>query len=335
VRAAILQSPRKIVLREVAMPEPQFGELRIKLKAVGVCGSDVHLYLGHRILDRPSIIGHEGIGYIDKLGDGVNHLQVGDRVVIEPNIPCMHCRFCETGRGNICINKKVTGLNQPGCFAEYVILPAKHAWKLSDAISDQNAVTIEPAAVALHALFVSKAQPGDTIAVIGLGAIGLLLTHLAIAFGYKVMVTEVNPSKLKIAKELGAIDACEGLAITNETLADKWNHHNAVAIFECAGSDHSVSLATAAAPRGSEIILLGLSTHPATFQPLRLVREGISILPSIVYDHPVDFQHTIQLIESKKINPSFIISRYMPLADLPSAFEIAVKGDDSKIIINI
>jgi L-iditol 2-dehydrogenase len=275
------------------------------------------------------------MGYIDKLGEGVSHLQVGDRVAIEPNIPCMQCKFCRTGKGNICEYKKVIGLDQPGCFAEYITMPAKHAWKLNDDISDQNAVTIEPAAVALHALCVSTAQPGDTIAVIGLGAIGLLLTHLAIALGYKAVVTEVNISKLKIAEELGAVDACERQAIREETLAEAWSHHNVVAIFECAGSDRSASLATAAAPRGSEIILVGLSSHPATFQPLKLVREGISILPSIIYDHPADFQRTIQLIESKKINPSFIISRYMPLADLRAAFEMAVNGNNSKIVINI
>ena len=186
----------------------------MRLKQVGICGSDVHLFLGHRLLSQPTIIGHEGLGVIDSVGVGVVGRAVGERVIIEPNIPCRQCRFCLSGRGSICPNKRTIGLNEPGCFAEYVTLPADYCWAVPDAVSDADAVTVEPMAVAVHALFQSGAKPGDTIAVIGLGSIGLLLTHLALALGYRVFVTERNADKVTLATRLGAESAGSGSADT-------------------------------------------------------------------------------------------------------------------------
>ena len=338
MKAAFLDKPKQLTLREVKIPEPKAGEVRIKLKMIGVCGSDVHLFIGHRLLVKPLTIGHEGLGYIDKIGKGVIGRAIGERVVIEPNIPCYKCSYCMSGRGNICINKRVIGVNEMGCFAEYICLPAEFCWQVPDTISDNDAVTIEPTTVAVHALLASKAKIGDTIAVIGLGAIGLLLTHLALSLGYKVFVTEINQVKLKMATDMGAIaQNTEGVTPEDQgvILNEIWEKNEVVAVFECAGSAFTASLATAAAPRGSEIILIGLSEKLATFTPLKITREGITIVPSIIYDHPFDFKRAIQLIASKTINPSFIISRFMTLAEVQNALETAVKGEDSKIVIKI
>jgi L-iditol 2-dehydrogenase len=337
MKAAFLNKPKQLTLKEAKMPEPSTREVRIKLKMIGVCGSDVHLFLGHRLLEKPTIIGHEGLGYIDKIGKDVKGREVGERVVIEPNIPCRKCTFCMSGRGSICINKRVIGVNETGCFTEYICLPSEFCWKVPDTISDNDAVTIEPTAVAVHALLSSKARVGDTIAVIGLGAIGLLLTHLALSLGYKVFVTEINEKKLKMVTDLGAIalntEGVTSLEEQNFTFNKILEENEVVAVFECAGTAHTASLATAVAPRGSEIILVGLSEKLATFTPLKIAREGITIVPSIVYNHPFDFKRTIQLIASKTIQPSFIISRFMALSDIQNALEIAAKGEESKIVI--
>jgi L-iditol 2-dehydrogenase len=338
MKAAFLNKPHEIEVKNVQIPEPEFGEVRVKLKMIGVCGSDVHLFLGHRLLDNPNIIGHEGLGYIDKIGKGVVGRTIGERVVIEPNIPCQKCKYCLSGRGNICINKRVIGVNEAGCFAEYINLPAEFCWHVPDTISDNDAVTIEPTAVGVHAILASKAKFGDTIAVIGLGAIGLLLVQLALSLGYKVFVTEINDAKAKLVTDLGAIRVfTEGVTVEEQSigLAKTWDENDVVAVFECAGSAHTASLVTAAAPRGSEIVLIGLSGNLATFKPLKIAREGITIVPSIIYDHPFDFKRTIQLIASKTIRPSFVISRYIALDDIQAALELAAKGDDSKIIITV
>ena len=335
--AAFLNKPKEIEIKMVAIPEPSAGEIRIKLKMIGICGSDVHLFQGHRPLNYPSIIGHEGLGYIDKIGAGVEGREVGERVVIEPNIPCQKCKYCLSGRGNICINKRIVGVNEVGCFAEYIVLPAAFAWKVPTNVSDADAVTIEPAAVSYHALVASSAKPGDTIAVIGLGAIGLLLTHIGLSLGYKVLVTEISPAKIKMVEELGAIPAVpEGtLAERTEALSKIWFDNDVSAVFECAGARGTSSMATAAAPRGAEIVIVGLSSQTAEFTPFKTTREGISILPSMIYDHPFDFKRVLQLIASKTIRPSFIISRQAALTDLQAALDLASKGEESKIIVNV
>lgn len=329
MRVAVLEKPGHIHLHEQDVPEPKFGEVRVKLTKTGICGSDVHLFLGDRLLERPTVIGHEGLGFIDKLGEGTHARRIGERVVIEPNIPCKNCRHCLNGNGNFCSNKRVIGVNEQGCFADYICLPEQFCWAIPDEIEDEDAVTIEPMAVAVSALFRSSAKPGDTIAVIGLGAIGLLISHLAVSIGYKVLVTELVESKLRMAVGMG----CLAVGGTATDLATAWETHQVSSIFECAGSAHTASLATAAAPRGSEIVLVGLSANPATFTPLKIAREGISILPSIIYHHPTDFSRTIQLIRSGIVSPGFIISSTAPLSDLQKALELAAEGTESKIIV--
>lgn len=337
MRSAFLNKPNEILLEDIEIPEPKFGEVRVRLSKVGICGSDVHLFLGHRLLANPTIIGHEGLGFIDKIGEGISNRNVGERVTIEPNIPCRKCQYCMSGRGNICTNKQVIGLTEAGCFAEYITLPADFAWKIPNEISDEDAVVLEPTAVAVHALFNTKTKPGDTIAVIGLGAIGLLLTHLALSLGYRVFVSELNASKLKTATDLGAtaVSPTGDLEAQTAELSKIWLENNVSAVFECAGSAHTASLATAAAPRGSEVVLVGLSGNLATFTPLKIAREGIQIVPSIIYDHPFDFARALQLIRSKIIRPSFIISSYASLENLQSALELAATGNESKIVVNI
>lgn len=319
------------------MPQPGSDEVRVRLTKIGICGSDVHLFLGHRRLDKPTIIGHEGLGYIDQLGPGVTNRSVGERVVIEPNIPCRHCRYCQQGRGNICINKRVVGQTEPGAFAEFVVLPAAFCWPVPDSVSDADAVTVEPTAVAVHALLTSQAKPGDTIAVIGLGAIGLLLTHLATRLGYRVLVTELQTAKVRLAEGMGAIAHCPTGTLTEqaEVLEKNWLREEVCAVFECAGAVATASLAAAAAPRGAEIVLVGLAEKPATFTPLKMAREGIYMVPSIIYDHPADFRRTIRLIEAGVIQPGQIISRYMALSELQQALELAAEGNESKIVIHV
>ena len=148
MKVAFLEKPLEINIKDIEKPEPKSGEIRIKLLKTGICGSDVHVFLGHRLLAKPTIIGHEGLGIIDKIGEGVANRSIGERVVVEPNIPCRKCKYCLSGRGNICINKRVVGINEAGCFAEYICLPQEYCWAIPDDISDDDAVTIEPMAVA-------------------------------------------------------------------------------------------------------------------------------------------------------------------------------------------
>lgn len=326
MQAAMLTAPRQINITTVPVPVPRHGEVRIKMKAVGVCGSDIHLFSGHRSdLIYPKIIGHEGYGHVEMLGEGVKHLTLGDRVVIEPNYPCMACEFCLQGRGNICPNKRIVGVLEQGCFAEYAVVPEPFAWRIPEAIRDEDAVVIEPSAVALHAILTSRACPGDTIAVLGLGAIGMLVTHIALQLGYNVVATDPMPQKVTFAETLGAIIRTP----------DQWESQEVVAIIECSGSADALSFAIEKAPRGSEIVVVGLSERSSSFSEFQVARRGLSLVPSMIYNHPRDFKRTIQLIASGKISPGKIISRRLSFNNVGEALAAASQGLDTKVVMDL
>ncbi len=327
--AAVLNGPKQIEIKHCEKPVPMSHEVLIRIQSIGICGSDVHLYMGDRLLPAPNVIGHEGIGIIEQVGADVQHLHVGQRVAIEPNIPCGNCRFCNNGKAKICPQKQVVGINLAGCFSEYFAFDAEYCWPIPDSVSDDDAVCVEPLAVAVHALKCTSAKPGASIAIFGLGAIGLLLTQLAISKGYRVFAKDLVKEKEDFATRLGA------KLLPSEGLADFLFQNEIEAVYDCVGATKATNLILETAPRGSEVILVGLATEATQFVPIRMAREGISILPSIIYDHPEDFRETIRLIESKTILPSNIISGRYPLKQFQEAIELAASGKATKLIIDI
>ena len=231
MKAAYLIAPGKIEINEV--PPPQLGgeDVLITPICLGICGTDVSFFMGHRMPPSyPLLIGHEVVGRVAAIGADVTRIAVGQRVVVEPNYPCGICTFCRAGRGNICPNKKSPGVTIPGCFADQFTAPVEFVWPVADTISDENAVTIEPLAVSLHALWQSGAQIGDTVAVLGCGSTGLLLIQAAISQGIRVFAHDKLESKLDIARELGA------QVNQSPDISELWRHEGVTSVFECAGA---------------------------------------------------------------------------------------------------
>mgnify|MGYP001769282883 CR=1 FL=1 len=200
MRRAQLSAVREIGLGEAEAPVPGPGEVLIRPILAGICGSDLSLYLGHRAAPSfPHVLGHEIVGRIEAVGAGVPSSSIGQRVVVEPNYPCGRCGFCLGGRGNICPDKKSAGVSLPGFFSELCVAPAGFAWPVGDEIPDADAAAIEPLAVAVHAVRASGLGLGDTVAVLGCGAIGLLLAQAAIAQGARVIAHETSERKLAMA----------------------------------------------------------------------------------------------------------------------------------------
>ncbi len=329
MKAAFLVAPQKFELHEVDMPAVGPDEVLIQPILAGICGSDVSLFLGHRKPPSyPYLIGHEVIGHVSTVGENVRNLAAGQRVTIEPNYTCGECLYCRSGRGNICINKKSTGVNIPGCFAEFFTAPAEFTWAVPEPVADEDGVTIEPLAVSLHALWQSGAQIGDTIAVIGCGATGLLLIQAAAAQGMRVFAHDKAASKLEMARRLGA------QVIQNIDPAELWAKEGVTSVFECAGASATVEMALSGVPRGGQVVLLGLSTAQASFVPLRFVRESIRLSGSIIYDHPQDFARCIALIEKRLLSPSKIVTNTFPFEDINQALELACTGEAGKVLLS-
>jgi threonine dehydrogenase-like Zn-dependent dehydrogenase len=311
---------------------PQLGadEILINPILTAICGTDVSFFAGHRSPPAyPVILGHEVVGKVIAMGVAVTNFSVGQRVIVEPNYPCGVCAFCRTGRGNICQNKKSLGVTIPGCFDEQFVAPAEFSWLIPDSISNEDAVIIEPLAVSLHALWQSGVQLGDTIAVVGCGSTGLLLIQAAVTQGVRVFAHDKVQNKLEMAHSFGA-EIRE-----NPDLPRLWQAEEVTTIFECAGASATVELALKAAPRGSKIILMGLSNSPAQFEPLRFVREGLSVSGSIIYQHPVDFARAISLVKKKVLSPKSIVSRTILFNNIQDAMQLASTGESAKILLNM
>ena len=330
MKAVLLTGPKKIIFDEIAIPPIGINEVRIRPELAGICGTDISIYKGHRPTVYPFIPGHEVMGRVTETGAGVTKFKIGDRVIVEPNYPCGGCALCRRGRGAVCANKMAMGVNIPGCFSEYATAPAEFVWPVPDGISDRDAVTIEPLAVSLHGLFRSGAKPGDAVAVLGCGVVGLLLVHAAVGIGMRVIAQDIFPEKLDMARSLGAEILPE-----NEDTAAFWERKNVTTVFECAGVPATAELAFSAAPRGTDIVLLGLSSLPAKFVPVKIVREGINILTSMIYDHPADFARAVELVASKRLYPSKTVTDVYPVSDINTAIERAASGIAGKVLIDM
>lgn len=330
MKSALLIAPKKIEISETTDPHVAANEVLIQPTRVGICGSDVSFYLGHRAVPYPFVLGHEVVGHVVALGEGVTNFKIGQRVIVEPNYPCGVCTFCRSGRGAICPNKKSLGVSLPGCFAQAFVAPAEFVWQVPDDIADADAVVIEPLAVSLHALMHSGARLGDTVAVIGCGATGLLLIHAAVAQGIRVLAHDRYADKLALARQLDAV-----MVIESGDVAQLWRDENVTTVFECAGASSTVELALSAAPRGSEVVLVGLSSAPASFVPLRLVREGIRVSGSMIYDHPVDFARTLALVKNGTLCPSRIITDTLTFDAMDHALQLASTGQAGKVVVTL
>ena len=330
MKAALLLAPGKIEISEVSLPQLGRDEVLITPLLAGVCGSDVSLFMGHRTPPSyPLLIGHEVVGLVAAIGADVTRFAIGQRVIVEPNYPCGVCTYCRAGRGNICPNKKSLGVTIPGCFADQFIAPVEFVWPVPDAISDENAVTIEPLAVSLHALWQSGAQSGETIAVVGCGSTGLLLIQAAVSQGMRVFGHDKLESKLEMARKMGA------QTNNDPDISELWRHEGVTSVFECAGATATVELALNAVPRGGQVILLGLSSRPASFTPLKFVREELRVGGSIIYDHPGDFARAIALVERKVLSPSHIVSQTFPFNEIEHALQVASTGESAKVLLNM
>lgn len=335
MRAARLHAPRVVRVDEVPRPVPQPGEVLVRIDRVGVCGSDVHLYQGHRSAPYPIIMGHEGLGRIEAVGVGVGAERVDQRVVVEPNVACGVCAWCRRGRGAICPNKRSLGVNVPGAFAEYVALPATHAWAVPDALSWQDAVLIEPLAVAVHAVAVSGLIPGDAALVLGCGTIGLVLTRLLATMRIGVYAIDLDERRVDAARRAGAHEAAvmpreTAAALAQQVYADaSWP-----VIFECSGTASGATWCLEAVPRGGTVVLLGLATEPVPLQPLRVVREGIVITGSIIYDHPDDFRRAIALVRGG-LRVGDLVESEFPMDAVEAALRAAGGALAGKAVVRV
>lgn len=249
---------------QAPMPKAGPGEVLIKIKAVGICGSDLHYFakgnIGNYIVNPPFILGHEAAGEVVEVGEKVTKLKVGDRVCMEPGIPCMHCEECLTGHYNLC--RELTFWATPpydGCLCEYVSHPAAFCYKLPDNVSFVEGALVEPLAVGLHACNRGGVQLGHTVAILGSGCIGLVSLLAVKARGAtKIIIGDVIDKRLEKAAELGGITVNTAREDFADRVMELTEGRGADVILDCAGFSATVHQGLRAAKLGGTVVLVGL-----------------------------------------------------------------------------
>jgi len=334
--AAICTEKEKIVLQQVPTPVPKSGQVLVKVKASGVCGSDVDGYLGHHpMMKWPLIMGHEASGIIAGLGAGVEGVKIGDPVAIEPFFPCKKCTACLRGKYNLCVDLKITGHQVPGTFAEYTIADAGFVHRKPDTVSFEEAAIAEPASGSLHAVERCNLRLGDFVAIVGSGTMGFLAMQHALNKGTEVTVIDNDSKKLDLAREMGAQhvvnpakeDAREIIQrLTKGTGAD--------CVIEAVGIPETLASTISLVKRGGTIMLIGWSGNATDpFNLTSLTLDELTVLGTLGFAH--DFPVALRLMSEGKLKIKPLLSHRIPLEKVEDGIRLLKSHADGvrKIIV--
>lgn len=329
--AAFLKEIEKIEFREVEVPKIKADEVLVKMEAIGVCGSDVHYYshgrIGDFVVEFPFILGHECAGTIVEVGNDVKHLKVGDRVALEPGVPCGSCEFCLTGKYNLCPDVKFFATPPfDGCLMNYVSHPAQFAFKLPDNVSSVEGALVEPLAIGINAALTGGVKLGDTVVVFGAGCIGLVSLLASKAYGAtQVIVVDVIEKRLAVAKGMGAITLnakeCDVLAEIKKLTEGK----GAQVVIDCAGTNTTICQTVHVAKSGGTIVWVGLASDSVNGLNIGPISTKELTIKSI-FRYKNLYPTTIAAIADGKIDISGIISDKYKFEDTPRAFAETLKN---------
>lgn len=325
MKALLLTEYKHLSLAEVPMPLLQPKDVLVRVAACGICGSDVHGYdgsSGRRI--PPIVMGHEAAGTVAAVGPQVTGLRVGDRVTFDSTVYCGHCAYCLRGEVNLCDNRQVIGVScgdyrRAGAFAEYVTVPAHIVYPLPDSMSFPEAAMLEAVSVALHAVRVSALSGGETALVVGSGMIGLLTMQAARAAGCsRVLIADVDASRLKLAEEMGA-DAALHLSGT-ELVQEVLRLAGGVdVVFEAVGRNETVTASIGCVRKGGTVTLIGNIAPEVTLPLQQVVTRQIRLQGTAA--SAGEYPQAIEMIASGKIKVKPLITAVAPLEQGPQWFE--------------
>jgi L-iditol 2-dehydrogenase len=333
VKALVYTGPLRLEYVDRLDPVPGDGEVLVRVRAVAICGSDVHGYTGttgRRI--PPVIMGHEAAGVVEAAGRGAEAWATGTRVTFDSILWCGECDPCRRGRTNLCETRQTFGVSTPGyrrdgAMAEYVVVPQRLLHRLPDSVSFDGGAMVEPAAVAMHAARISGIAPGDVVVVVGAGLIGNLAMQAARTLGAgMVAIADITPERLALAGQLGGdilIDSTAG--DPSRVLEKATGRRTADVVLEAVGIQATIDLATALTRPGGSLTLIG-NVKPRVEQDLQGIVSGeLTIRGSAA--SAGEYPDCIERIADGRMRVAELISRTMSLADGAEAFEALHRGD--------
>jgi L-iditol 2-dehydrogenase len=319
-------------LADEPVPVPGPGEALVRVTAVGICGSDLHWYdesaIGEAVLTQPLVLGHEAAGVI------VDGPRAGERVAIDPQVPCGACETCASGRGHLCPRVRFLGHSTTdGALREFLVWPIANLMALPDTIDDVSGAMLEPLGVGIHALRLARVRPGDAVAILGCGPIGLLLVQLArLAGATTIVATDRLPHRVEAARSLGAVAALVEAGAERAILRDATGGRGVDAAIEIAGEDDAIETAIALARPAGTVVVAGIPAGDhSTISASIARRKGLDLRFSRRMNRV--YPRAIALVEAGLVDVSSLVTHRFTLDHHAAAFRTAARREGLKVVV--
>lgn len=337
MKVAVMTGKRKMEWEERNIPQPKENEVQVKLGHVGICGSDLHFYsegrLGNWVPDGPLVLGHEPGGTITAIGEGVEGFEIGDKVALEPGVPCGHCEDCLNGHYNLCRNVKFMAIpgERDGVFSEYTTHDVSMTFKIPDNMTTLEAGLIEPLAVGMHSCELSNAKLGESAVILGAGCIGLttLLTLKARGVS-EIYVVDILDKRLEKAKELGATRIFNSKEENIEEFVKTLPGGGVDQVYECAGNRFTTLQSCKLIKRAGKVTLVGVSPEPVLEMDLATLNAMEGTVYS-VYRYRNLYPAAIKAVSSGLIPLKEIVSHTFKFDDVIEAVNYSLDHKDDVI----
>jgi L-iditol 2-dehydrogenase len=336
MRVAVLTEPGAFEIVERDRPTPDADEVLVRVQEVGICGSDLHYYehghIGDSVVEDPQVLGHESAGEVAAVGSAVDSLAVGDRVAIEPGLPCRHCEYCKRGEYHLCPD--VTFLGSPpvdGAFAEYVAWSADFCYRLPESVSTREGALCEPFSVGIHAARRGDVASGDSVLVTGGGPIGQCAIEAVDAAGATdVVVSEPVGRKRDLAHDRGADRVVDpGTESLADAVADYTDGRGVDVAIEASGARPAIESSPDTVRRGGTVVLVGNPTADSVdFDALGVVHAELDVRGS--YRYANTYPTAVSLLADGRVDLSALVEFDAPLGEVESAFERAMDPETVK-----
>jgi L-iditol 2-dehydrogenase len=314
MKQAIMTAPGQIEFREVPAPTAGPGQVLVRMKRIGVCGSDIHVFHGkHPYTSYPVVQGHEVSGVVEEAGPGVKGLSRGDAVTFQPQVTCGKCYACAHGAYHICDHLKVMGFQTTGAASELFAVDAAKVLRLPPGMSLEHGAMMEPLAVAVHAIGRGGGVAGRKVVVLGAGPIGNLVAQAARGLGAaSVLITDVSEYRLGLAARCGLPEGVNpSMADLGEEIRRRFGEAKADLILECVGAQKTIEQAVAVARKGTDIVVVGVFGDRPTVDLGVVQDRELRLIGTLMYQEP-DWRQAIALVEAGKVNLEPLVTDRFP-----------------------
>ena len=321
---------------------PQVGnvdDVQFRVEYCAICVGEIKVHdwnewaAADKTIQLPTVLGHEVSGVVTQVGSDVKGFSPGDRIVVDPFIPCGHCYQCRNGRTNICVDREIYGKRR-GAFAEYAVLPERVICRLPDKLSLEEGAVLENLGIAVHAVEVESHDPGDVAVVVGAGPIGIMAAQTLAAYGVNVAITDVLDPRLQLAREISRATVVDIRQDSwRERIGEMTDGRGADFVLEAAATQSALDQAFEVVRDGGTVVTIGTFDKPVSFNPFfTMIRREVKLLSSIGRTWET-WRRMTQLVEADQVELKPLITHILPMEEFDRGFELVRSHDVMKVLL--